>query len=71
MLHTNLILGSIGVLAAETVHLSAWSTPDQTIPLQGLVILNMLLELAQGVTSRGALGSSAHERHGKVLGWVV
>lgn len=59
---TYLILGRIGRRAAKASQLATWSAADETIALQCLVILNVLLELAQGVASRRALCAS-HERH--------
>lgn len=48
-------------------HLASRPAPDEAVPLQSLVILNVLLELTQRVSGRGALGPS-HERHvGKLI----
>ena len=59
---TYLVLRRMGTLAAEAIQLAVRPSADEPITLQRLVILNMFLELAQRVASRGALGSS-HKRH--------
>lgn len=59
----HLILRAVGTLTSEAVQLSSWAPAHESIALQGLVILNMLMELAKGVRRRGALSATAQERH--------
>ena len=51
------------LLAAHALLHAARPAPNQTIPLKGLVILDMLRELAERIGARRALGA-AEERHG-------
>lgn len=62
---THLILRSVGGLAPEAVELTTGPPSDEPVALECLVILDVLLELAERVPSRGALGPS-HERHDAV-----
>lgn len=57
------VLRSICILAAEAVELSAGASADEAVTLQCLVILNVLLELAEGIRPRRAFGAT-EERHG-------
>jgi hypothetical protein len=57
-----LILRRIGSLASKAAHLAAGPSPNESVSLQSLVILDVFLKLAQRIRRRGALGSS-HERH--------
>lgn len=58
-----LVLWRIGSLASKAAaHLATWPSSDESVSLQSLVILDVLLELAQGIPRRRALGTS-HERH--------
>lgn len=52
---TYLILGSVCALTTEAIKLSARASANEAITLQCLVILNVLLELAEGVCPGRAL----------------
>jgi hypothetical protein len=54
------------ISTSKAVLLGAWASSNHAVALQRLVILDVLLELAEWVAGRGALGSSSHERHGEV-----
>lgn len=59
----HLVLWRIGSLTSKAAaHLATWPSSDESVSLQSLVILDVLLELAQGIPRRRALGTS-HERH--------
>jgi hypothetical protein len=63
-----LVLGHAGALAPEAAELSARTSSYEAISLQGLVILDVLLELAQRVSGRGAIGACSEERHSAAIG---
>lgn len=63
----DLVLATLGLTTPEAILLSAWPV-GHAVALKRLVIPNVLLELAERVASRGAVGSSTHEGHGSDVG---
>lgn len=66
------VLGTHLLTAHALLH-AARPAPDQTVSLQGLVILDVLRELAEGVGARRAL-CAAEEGHGgnaRCAKWTV
>lgn len=63
---TDLILRTRPLGSSKAIGLRTRTRANHPIALQCLIILDVLLELAERVASRGALGSATHERHGKL-----